>query len=396
MKNRLLTPYLLRDATYYPVLTITGPRQSGKTTLTRAAFPAHHYRSLELIEQRRFAQEDPKGFLSGIEGPVILDEIQNVPDLMSYIQVAVDEDPSPGRFVLTGSQNFLLMSDVAQTLAGRCGILNLLPFSRAELEDQTQPEPLVPPRLFGNQHTGMDLWETLHAGFYPRIHDRHIPAEVWLPDYIQTYVERDVRSLSNIGDLNLFSRFLSLCAGRTAQLLNFSNLAADCGISVDTARRWISILNTSFILFLLPPHHRNFNKRMIKSPKLYFYDTGLLCHLLGIRQALQIPTHPLRGSIFENHVIAEIAKAYMHHRRTPPLFFWRDRTGHELDLVIEEAGELYPVEIKSGQTISTDMLDGMRWWINLSGRPPESATLIYGGDSSQSRQGMAIRPWFSI
>ncbi|RJQ82148.1 MAG: ATP-binding protein [Desulfobacteraceae bacterium] len=396
MKNRLLTPYLHRDATYYPVLTLTGPRQSGKTTLARAAFPSHQYRSLELIEQRRFAQEDPRGFLSGVEGPVVFDEIQYVPDLMSYIQVAVDEDPSPGRFVLTGSQNFLLMDKVAQTLAGRCGILNLLPFSRAELEEQPQPEPRSPPELFGNQLTGLGLWETLHSGFYPRIHDRHIPPEVWLPDYIQTYIERDVRSLSNIGDLNLFGRFLALCAGRAAQLLNFSSLAADCGISVDTARRWLSVLNTSFILFLLPPHHRNFNKRVIKSPKLYFYDSGLLCHLLGIRQAGQIPTHPLRGPIFENHVVAEIAKTYLHHRRTPPLFFWRDRTGHEVDLVIEEAGELYPVEIKSGQTISADMLDSLRWWLNLADRPQESATLIYAGNDCQTRQGIAVRPWFSI
>ncbi|MFN2124821.1 MAG: ATP-binding protein [Candidatus Promineifilaceae bacterium] len=396
MKARLLMPYLCRDAAYYPVVTITGPRQSGKTTMARAAFPTHQYRSLELIDQRRFAQEDPRGFLSEIEGPVILDEVQHVPDLMSYIQVAVDEDPSAGRFVLTGSQNFLLMSKVAQTLAGRCGILNLLPFSRAELEEQPQAEPDMPLDLFGNRHTGLRLWETLHTGFYPRIHDRQIPAEVWLPDYIQTYIERDVRSLSNIGDLNLFARFLALCAGRAAQLLNFSSLAADCGISVDTARRWISVLHTSFILFLLPPHHRNFNKRMIKSPKLYFYDTGLLCHLLGIRQAAQVPNHPLRGPIFENYIVGEIAKTYLHHRRTPPLFFWRDRTGHEIDLLIEEAGELYPVEIKSGQTISPDMLASLRWWLNLAGRPPESATLIHGGSDRQSRSGIAIRPWFSI
>jgi predicted AAA+ superfamily ATPase len=396
MKNRLLTPYLSRDATYYPVVTITGPRQSGKTTLAREAFPAYHYRSLEQIDQRRFAQEDPRGFLSSIEGPVILDEIQHVPDLLSYIQVAADEEPSPGRFVLTGSQNFLLMSKVAQTLAGRCGILNLLPFSRAELEEQPKPEPGIPTELFSNTHTGLRLWETLHTGFYPRIHDRQIPAEVWLPDYIQTYVERDVRSLSNIGDLNLFSRFLALCAGRAAQLLNFSNLASDCGISVDTARRWVSVLNTSFILFLLPPHHRNFNKRMIKTPKLYFYDTGLLCHLLGIRQAVQIQNHPLRGPIFENHVVAEIAKTYLHHRRTPPIFFWRDRTGHEIDLLIEEAGELYPVEIKSGQTASADMLGSLRWWLDLAGRPPESATLVYGGSDRQTRLGIAVRPWFAI
>lgn len=396
MKPRLLTAYLIRDAGYYPVVTLTGPRQSGKTTLARAAFPSHQYLSLELIDQRRFAQEDPRGFLDGIKGPAILDEVQHVPDLMSYIQAAVDEDPAPGRFVLTGSQNFLLMGKVAQTLAGRCGILNLLPFSRAELEAQPQPSPDVPPALFDNSETRLDLWPTLHAGFYPRIHDQGIPPEVWLADYVQTYVERDVRSLSNIGDLNQFGRFLSLCAGRAAQLLNYSGLASDAGISVDTARRWISVLSTSFVLFLLPPHHRNFNKRVIKSPKLYFYDTGLLCHLLGIRQADQIPNHPLRGAIFENHVVAETAKAYLHHRRTPPIYFWRDSTGHEIDLLIEEAGDLYPVEIKSGQTVSAEMLHGLRWWTDLAGRPSTCAMLIHGGGERQTRQGISVRPWFGI
>jgi predicted AAA+ superfamily ATPase len=327
---------------------------------------------------------------------VIIDEVQHVPDLLSYIQGAVDEDPSPGRFILTGSHNFLLMSRVSQTLAGRCGILNLMPFSRAELEGQEQAKPDPPARLFSNRTTRLHLWETLRTGFYPRIHDRQIPPEVWLPDYVQTYIERDVRSLSNIGDLETFDRFLTLCAGRAAQLLNYSGLASDCGISVDTARRWISVLKTSFIVFLLPPHHRNFNKRVVKNPKLYFYDTGLLCQLLGIREATQIVPHPLRGAIFENHVVAEVAKAYLHHRRTPPLFFWRDRTGHEVDLLIEEANLLYPVEIKSGNTMSPDMLDGLLWWTNLAGLPPDAATLVYGGDEAFKRKNVAVRPWFAV
>jgi len=396
LKYRLLTDYLLRDTGYYPVVTLTGPRQSGKTTLVRAAFPSHRYLSLEALDRRDFAREDPRGFLAQLDGPVVLDEIQHVPDLLSYIQAAVDKDPAPGRFVLTGSQNFLLMAKVGQTLAGRCAILNLLPFSRAELEDQPQAEPGRPSELFDNLRTGLDLWAILHSGFYPRIHDQGIPPAVWLSDYVQTYIERDVRSLSNIGDLTLFSRFLALCAGRAAQLLNYSSLAADAGIAVDTARRWISVLNTSFIIFLLPPHHRNFNKRLIKTPKLYFYDTGLLCHLLGIRQAAQIPAHPLRGALFENLVVAETAKAYLHHRRIPPLYFWRDRSGHEVDLIIEEAGELFPVEIKSGQTVAGDMLAGLRWWCALSGRPLEAATLVHGGADSCTRGGVAIRPWFGI
>lgn len=205
-----------------------------------------------------------------------------------------------------------------------------------------------------------------------------------------------MRNLSNIGDVNLFARFLALCAGRAAQLLNYSGLAADCGISVDTARRWISLLNTSFIVFLLRSHYRDFNKRVIKSPKLYFYDTGLLCHLLGTREAAQISTHPLRGALFENHVVSGTAKAYLHHRRMPPLYFWRDRTGHEVDLVIEDADRLYPVEIKSGQTLSGDMLDSLLWWTKLTGQPPESGTLIYGGSRAFTRRGAAVRPWFGV
>jgi len=396
MKRRHLGAYLLRDARYYPVLTLTGPRQSGKTTLARATFSSYSYVSLETIDQRRFAREDPRGFLMQFRSPVIIDEVQHAPDLMSYIQASVDEDPTPGRFILTGSHNFLLMSRVSQTLAGRCGILNLMPFSRAELEDQEQPDPISPTALFSNRTTRLDLWPTLRTGFYPRIHDRQIPPDVWLPDYLQTYLERDVRSLSNIGDLETFERFLALCAGRSAQLLNFSGLASDCGVSVDTARRWISVLKTSFIVFLLAPHHRNFNKRVVKNPKLYFHDTGLLCQLLGIRDAGQIVSHPLRGAIFENHVVAEVAKSYLHHRRTLPLFFWRDRTGHEIDLLIEESGLLYPVEIKSGHTMSPDMLDGLLWWTKLAGLPPNTATLVYGGNDAFTRADVAVRPWFAV
>lgn len=396
MIKRFLETYLLRDARYYPVLTLTGPRQSGKTTLARATFASHRYVSLEQVDQRQFAQEDPRGFLARFPGPVIIDEAQHVPDLLSYIQGAVDEDPAPGRFILTGSHNFLLMSRVSQTLAGRCGILNLMPFSRAELEGQEQGEPTSTASLFSNRTTRLTLWQILRTGFYPRIHDRQIPPEVWLPDYIQTYLERDVRSLSNIGNLDVFARFLALCAGRAGQLLNYSGLASDCGISVDTARRWVSVLTASFIVFLLPPHHRNFNKRVVKSPKLYFYDTGLLCHLLGIREDAQIVSHPLRGAIFENYVIAEVAKAYLHHRRMPPIFFWRDRTGHEIDLLIEEAGLLSPVEIKSGNTMSSDMLDGLLWWSRLAGVPPDAGTLVYGGDDSFTRNAVPVRPWFAI
>lgn len=396
MIPRFLEPYLVRDASYYSVVTITGPRQSGKTTLARAAFPSHAYVSLEPTDERRFAREDPRGFLARYPGPVIVDEIQQVPDLLSYLQSAVDEQPSPGRFVLTGSQNLLLMSRVSQSLAGRSGILNLLPFSRAELEGAPQAEPDSPASLFADTRTGLDLWEAIRTGFYPPIHDRGIPPEVWIPDYIRTYVERDVRSLANIGDLDVFERFLTLCAGRAGQLLSYSGLAADCGVSVDTARRWISLLKTSFIVFALQPHHRNYNKRVIKSPKLFFHDTGLLCWLLGIRASGQLASHPLRGAVFENYVVAEIAKAYLHHRRPAPLFFWRDRTGHEIDLLIEEADGLFPVEIKSAQTFSPEMLEGLLWWSKIAGVPAGNATLVYAGREAFTRNAFAVRPWFAV
>jgi len=396
MIKRTLHQYLVRDASYYPVLTLTGPRQSGKTTLARAAFPDHAYVSLEETDARLFARDDPHGFLNRFTDAVIIDEAQRVPELFSYIQSRVDGDDRGGRFVLTGSQNFLLMEGISQSLAGRCGILHLLPFTRAELEGQEQPVPRNPDALFGYRSTGRGLWATLLQGFYPRIHDRDIPPGVWLSDYVQTYLQRDVRALVNVGDMERFERFLRLVAGRTGQLLNYSALANDCGLSVDTAKRWVSVLKTSFVVFLLAPHHRNFNKRIIKSPKLYFYDTGLACHLLGIQDDEQLQTHPLRGALFENLIVAEIAKTYHHHRLQPPLYFWRDQTGHEIDLLIEHGNDLFPVEIKSGQTVSSSMFGGLSWWCRQAERPLSSATLVYGGEDAYARNGLNVRPWFAV
>lgn len=396
MIYRLLTPYLLRDASFYPALAVTGPRQSGKTTLAISAFPKHAYVSLEEPDSRAFAKEDPRGFLARYRGPTVIDEVQRVPDLLSYIQTEVDRDPSPGRFVLTGSQNLMLMEKVSQTLAGRCGIFHLLPFSRAELERQKQAEPSSPDKLFENRKTNLDCWEIIRSGFYPPIHDRSIPPEVWLSDYVRTYVERDLRILVNIGDLETFERFVKLCAGRVGQLLNYSSLASDCGVAVDTTRRWISVLKTSFLAFTLPPHHRNFNKRVIKSPKLYFHDTGLACFLLGIRNQDQLFAHPLRGALFENYIIAEVVKAYFHHRVQSLVFFWRDQSGHEIDLLIEEGNVLHPVEIKSGSTISGDMFQGLKWWTDMAGQKKGTMTLIYSGSDSYTREGIDVRPWFSV
>ncbi|MBN1105070.1 MAG: ATP-binding protein [Deltaproteobacteria bacterium] len=396
MIPRLLTEYLLRDASFYPVLAVTGPRQSGKTTLVKAAFPEHAYVSLEETDVRNFAKEDPRGFLSRFSGPAVIDEVQRTPDLLSYIQTEVDRDPSPGRYVLTGSQNLMLMEKVSQTLAGRCGILHLLAFSRAELEKQVQGEPASADKLFANRATSLDRWEIIRIGFYPPIHDRGIPPEVWLSDYVRTYVERDLRTLVNVGDLETFERFLKLCAGRIGQLVNYASLASDCGVAVDTARRWISVLKTSFIVFMLPPHYRNFNKRIIKSPKLYFHDTGLACLLLGIRNQDQLFAHPLRGALFENYIVAEVVKAYFNHRLPAPIFFWRDQSGHEIDLLIEDGNVLYPVEIKSAATVVRDMFEGLKWWTRLAGQESTPSALVYGGAESYQREGIVVRPWFSV
>jgi hypothetical protein len=396
MKKRILSAYLVRDAGLYPILTITGPRQSGKTTLAKATFPQHTYISLEDLEQRSFAESDPRGFLARLREGAILDEIQRAPTLFSYLQGTVDEDSRPGRFLLTGSHNFLLMREIAQSLAGRSAILHLLPFNRSELEDQRSLAPTSLDTLFANRSSRLSLWPALYQGFYPRIHDRGIPPEVWLADYIQTYIERDVRQLVHLGDLALFGRFLKLCAGRVGQLLNLSSLAGDCGVAVDTARRWISVLQTSFLVFLLPPHHRNFNKRVIKMPKLYFGDTGLACRLLGLTSPSQVEQHPLRGSLFENYIIAEVSKTYWHHRQTPPLFFWRDRTGHEVDLLIEQGETLHAVEIKSGETVSAGLLDGLRWWMKTSGQPASCCALVHGGAERYVREGVSVLPWLAV
>ena len=396
MIKRTLTPYLQRDAGFYPVVTLTGPRQSGKTTLVRSAFPDHDYVSLEDPDARAFATEDPRGFLDRFAGPVILDEAQRFADLFSYIQGLVDLDDTPGRFVLTGSHNFLLMSALSQSLAGRSAVLHLLPFSRAELEGQSQAAPDDPRRLFANSESRLDLWSAIHAGFYPRIHARGIPAGVWMPDYVQTYVERDLRSLVNIGDLSTFEQFLRLCAGRVGQLLNYSSLANDCGVSVDTTRRWLSVLETSFLVFRLPPHFRNFNKRLVKSPKIYFHDTGLACYLLGIREADMLPTHPLRGALFENFVMAEVAKAFAHHRRQRQMHFWRDRSGNEIDLLLSREEDLFPVEIKSGQTVAGDGFEALSRWSELACQPLDRGTLVYGGDQAYLRSKVSVRPWFGV
>ena len=378
----------------FPVVTLTGPRQSGKTTLVQTVFPAYEYVSLESPEQRNFALVDPVGFLKQFNGPVILDEVQRAPDLFSYIQILVDKVGSPGQFILTGSQNFLLLSKISQSLAGRTAVLHLLPFSHSELTGRKMPDltkagsPIRRKTLSGG-----DLFETLYTGGYPRIHDRRIDPQDWLLNYYRTYIERDVREIINVGDLDAFARFVGLCAGRTGQLLDLTSLGNDCGVSHSTARRWISILETSFIVKLLRPHHRNFSKRLIKSPKLYFLDTGLLCLLLRIRTPGDLRLHPVRGAIFESWVVSEAVKNFMHRGQEPDVYFWRDSTGHEVDLIVEMGSDLIAVEIKSGQTCSSDFLNGLKYWRNLPGNEDAPAALVYGGDESYMREGMAVMSW---
>jgi len=357
--------------------------------------PDYQYALLEEQDTRTYAQTDPRGFLRQFSGPVILDEAQRVPELFSYIMGAVDNDNRPGRFVLSGSQNFLLMEAVTQSLAGRTAVMTLLPLSISELQGR-------PPRtianlergtMTGDDTAGADLFQVMHAGFYPRIHDAHIAAGEWLADYFQTYVQRDVRMTVTVGDLDAFTRFVQLCAGRVGQPLNLTSLGSDCGISHSTARRWLSILQRSYIVFLLKPHFKNFSKRIIKTPKLFFYDSGLLCWLLRIRSPEDLRMHASRGSIFESMVIADICKSYVHQRVRPPLYYWRDSTGHEVDLIIDTNEKLVPVEIKSAETFNPSMIDGLTYWRTIAGDAAGAPLLIIGGAGIMTYRDCRVFPW---
>jgi len=394
MIPRHLETALKLAARKYPVVAVTGPRQSGKTTLVRAAFADRPYVSLEDPEQRDFARRDPKGFLGRFRDRVVLDEVQRVPDLLSYIQGLVDERKVPGRFLLTGSQNFLLLERISQTLAGRCSMLHLLPFSRSELAGEEMMDlsrlGRVPPE---GRRPSVGLFEMLLRGGYPPIHDLELEPSDWLRNYYQAYVERDVRDLLNVGDLETFGRFVRLCAGRCGQLLNVSALAADCGVAHTTARRWLSTLEASYIVMLLRPFHRNFRKRLVKSPKLHFLDSGLLCYLLRIRTSDDLRLHAARGAVFESWAVSEVVKNFAHRGRDSDVAFWRDSAGHEVDLIVEAQPTPAAVEMKSGETFQSDFLDGLKFWRGLTGRPDAPASVVYGGGESYMREGMAVVSW---
>lgn len=397
MLYRHLTEALREAAATSPVVTLTGPRQSGKTTLVRAVFPAHLYLSLEAPDLRARALDDPRGFLAQGER-LILDEIQRAPELLSYIQVLVDEDDRPGRFILTGSQNLLLMESVSQTLAGRTALLRLYPFSLAELHARPRLDPsqLEGPPSEGSPSAG--LWQTLVTGFYPRIHDMGVPARRWLADYFRTYVERDLREVMQIADLRAFESFVRLAAARTGQELNLAALADDVGVTQQTARRWLSALVIGFLATTLPPHHANYRKRLRKRPRLHFLDTGLVCYLLEIQDAETLARHPLRGAIFESFVVSELIKSFATERREAPLYFWRDATGHEIDVLVDLSsgrGErVIPIEVKSGETVAVDAVDTLAWWTSIPSNPSQGGILVYGGTDSFELKGFRVLPWF--
>jgi predicted AAA+ superfamily ATPase len=367
-------------ASKFPIVTLTGPRQSGKSTLLRHAFPDYQYVSLENLDVRTFATEDPHGFLKTYPRHVIIDEAQRVPTLFSYIQTHVDEVDEPGLYILSGSHNFLLMETVNQSLAGRTAILKLLPFSH----DEKVSGGILPSTID----------EEIFYGGYPRIFDKNISPTDYYPFYLQTYVERDVRMMKNIGDLSAFIRFLKLCAGRIGQLLNLSSLANDCGISVPTASSWLSLLEASYICHLLRPDWNNFSKRLVKTPKLYFYDTGLACSLLDISSPSQLATHYLRGGLFENLVITNFLKRAWNKGYEADLRFWRDSQGNEVDLLLYD-GSTHPTayEIKSGATFNTDFFSGLTKWASLSDTPTTSLNVIYSGKDTLTTSKGTLLAW---
>ncbi len=386
MITRKLTDKLLQLATYYPVVAVTGPRQAGKTTLCRATFPDKPYVSLESLDFRDFAESDPRGFLMEYQRGAILDEIQQAPGLVSYLQAEVDEHPEPGRFILTGSQHFGISRIIFQSLAGRCGLLTLLPPDLDELQGFCEvPE---------------DLFTLLWQGAYPRIYDRNIPAHQWLADYIATYVQRDVRQVLNVADLLTFSSFLKLCAGRTAQEINLSSLGGDAGVSHNTAKSWLSILEASYIIHRIPAWHVNIRKQIVKAPKLHFLDSGLVCFLLQIREPGQLRLHPLRGAIFESWVVSELYKTLAHQGEQPILHHYRESRGLEVDVLVHRGDLLHAVEVKSAATAAPDFFRSFAQLAEriqaagLSLRPDN--VVVYGGETSEQRSTARLLAWRDV
>ena len=381
MIQRIAKEKITELASKFKAVAVTGARQTGKTTLVKQIFKDKPYVSLENPDNRSFALEDPRGFLATYPNGAILDEIQRTPALFSYLQEILDNTKQKGLFILTGSNNFLLQQSISQTLAGRIATIHLLPFSIEELK-----KGKVLPKYDD---------ELMIKGFYPPVYDQEIDPQDWCPNYIRTYIEKDVRQIKNITDLIVFERFIKLLAGRSGQELNNSALAVETGVDVKTVQSWIGILESSFIVYLLKPHHKNFNKTIVKRPKLYFYDSALVCYLLGIRDNNHLHTHPLKGAIFEGMVITELLKKRTNAGLDINLFYWRDKSGHEVDLIIDNGKTLLPIEIKSGMTISKDYFKNIDYWTSLSGS--KKAVILYAGDQHQKRSdGKEIMNWRAL
>ncbi len=377
MIKRDISEKILNAAKKLPLITVTGPRQSGKTTLVKHLFKDYKYLNFENIATREFAQQDIIGFFEKYNDKIIIDEAQNVPEIFSQIQFIVDNSGKKGQFILTGSQNFLLSEKISQSLAGRTAIFNLLPFSVNELKN--------------TEYHHKKYEEYIIKGFYPRIYDQNISPDEWLPDYINTYVERDVRKLLNISDLNRFTAFLKICAGHTGQIVNLSEIGNQIGVSYKTTQRWISLLEASFIIFLLPPYYKNFNKRISKSPKLYFYDTGLACSLMNIKNEEQLDYHFAKGSLFETLIISELKKQKENGKLNGDLYYWRESNNTETDCLIDQGNKLKAVEIKSAKTIKSDMFRNLNIFKKL--KNDTETFLIYGGDETERRNEHTILNW---
>ena len=380
MIKRISEKHIKELASMFKVVAVTGPRQSGKTTLVKSVFPDKPYVNLETPVNRIYATDDPIGFLSQYPDGAILDEAQNVPHLFSYLQEIVDENNKPGMFILTGSNNFLLNKSISQSLAGRVAYVNLLPFNYPEIKEII------------HDYNEQDL---MLNGFYPPVYDQKIPFELWYSNYIRSYIERDVRQIKNINNLVHFERFIRLLAGYTGQELNYHALSVEIGIDIKTVQSWIAVLEQSFIVHLLKPYYKNYNKTITKRPKLYFYDTGIVCSLLGISSKQVLNSHPLKGAIFETFVVSELIKYKSHVASSAGFYYWRDKTGREIDLIIEDENKAVPVEIKSGKTVQDYFFKNIRYWMKLTGN--EKGFLVYTGDISQKRSdGTEAVNWKSI
>lgn len=366
----------------FPVLCITGPRQSGKTTLAKACFPDKPYLSLEDPDIARLARDDPRGLLDTYRDGLILDEAQAVPEIFAYLKTSVDADPRPGKYIVTGSQQFGLLAGVTESLAGRAAFLTLLPFSTEELKAAGR----LPP----------DPFEAMVKGFYPPLYDREVGPYDWFTNYIASYVERDVRSILNVKDLGQFQTFVKMCASRVGQLLNLNALALDCGLSHNTARSWLSVLETSSIVYLLKPYHQNFGKRLVKSPKLYFLDTGLAARLLGIKTTEELFVHPNRGNLFESFVVAEVLKKRYSRGLDADIYFWRDNAGTEVDIVFEEGQRPKAIEVKSGKTFSPEFASGLEAWMRYSGATAGDCSIVYAGNRALRWKELSIVPWIKV